>query len=218
MTKYEILKLIEQLPEDPNKIPSNFFKYEPHEVVELIELMIERYKPALPPNDGRYFTKNILADLDRFKDRLGGAPNFQGGVVTLNSDDANHHFMGQPLAAVKDWFRKTLNEGWRPVKFWNFVATYFHVTIGGQTQYENTHERIQRFGLLHANREQINEILDSEEANRYPEFGQITGLAWHPKDNHKSIEKEYMDMIVIWVRMSGTKLRKNKSYSSIHYC
>ncbi len=102
--------------------------------------------------------------------------------------------MGQPLPAVKDWFRKTLDEGWKPQSFWTFVAKHFNVTKKGQTQYENTHERIQRFGLLHANREKINEILESGDATRYPEFGQITGMAWHASDNHASIEKEYMDM------------------------
>lgn len=193
--KDKLKRMLGKLPEDPNKIPASLFKYNPAEIAELIEDLIEYYKPAPPPNDGREFTQGLLDDLDRFKDSLGGAPNFQDGIVTLNNDDANKTFMGQPLPAVKDWFRKTLNEGWRPKSFWTFVAKHFNVTKKGQTQYENTHERIQRFGLLHANREKINEILESGDATRYPEFGQITGLAWHPNDNHSSIEKEYMDMV-----------------------
>lgn len=190
-----LLKIFSQLPEDSNKIPTSLFEYDQEVIAELIEEQIKEHKPALRSNDGSDFTRALLADLAKFKTRLGGAPHFQGGIVTLNNDDSNKTFMGQPLPAVKDWFRKILKENWRPTKFWVFVAKYFNITKENQTQYENIHARIQRFGLLCTNREKINEILDSNDETRHSEFGQITGMAWHPKDNHPSIEKAFMDMI-----------------------
>tara|TARA_Y100000385_G_scaffold148844_1_gene154369 strand:+ start:1494 stop:2075 length:582 start_codon:yes stop_codon:yes gene_type:complete len=137
--KNYLKKMLGKLPEDPNRIPISLFKHSPEDIAELIDSLIKYYEPAPPPNDGREFTRELLGGLDKFKDELGGAPNFQGGIVTLNNDDADKTFMGQPLPAVKDWFRKTLDEGWKPKSFWTLVAKHFSVTKKGQTQYEKTH-------------------------------------------------------------------------------
>jgi hypothetical protein len=143
---------------------------------------------------GDEYIKHLLFDLDRLRDSLGGAPNFKGGIVTLNDDDANKKFMGQPLSAVKDWFRMTLKKKWRPCFVWRFIAKQFNVTKNGLTQYEDTHIRIQRFGLMQANEKRIHEVLDSKDPERYNEFGNITGLAWHPRENPPQMEKYYMKM------------------------
>ncbi|RUR04233.1 hypothetical protein [Legionella sp. km772] len=102
--------------------------------------------------------------------------------------------MGQPLTAVKDWFRMTLQKKWFPEFFWTAVAKLFNVS-DKTTTYEEAHQRIQRFGLVSANMEQVHNILDGGDPKRYIEFNQMTGLAWHPSDNGVGIEKYYLNMM-----------------------
>lgn len=58
---------------------------------------------------------------------------------------------------------------------------------------------IQRFGLLVANKERFVGILNSQNEERYKEFGTITGLAWHPDINGGGTEKQYMEFVEVFL-------------------
>lgn len=188
-------EVLQQLPSDPSQVPVDFIQLDPQDVMGQIEEgLVDHTPPKYQVKPGTDVTRQLLADLDRLKDRLGGAPNFAGGIVTLNNDDANKTFMGQPLSAVKDWFRMTLQKQWVPQFFWTAVSRLFNVT-NNVTPYEEAHQRIQRFGIVSANKEEIHSILDSGDPQRYIEFNQMTGLAWHPSDNGPGMEKFYLRMM-----------------------
>lgn len=138
----------------------------------------------------------VLAELDKFKKPLGGAPVFGARKPTINFSDSNRFMFGVPMSAVKDWLFMTLENKWRPAVFWKGLGELFGVKIDlRMSQYENAHIRIQRFGLLISNKERFFETLDNNDTNRYYELSQITGLAWHPDQNAASVEKEYIEFI-----------------------
>ncbi|MDR1057251.1 MAG: hypothetical protein LBL17_01580 [Coxiellaceae bacterium] len=63
------------------------------------------------------------------------------------------------------------------------------------SQYEEAHIRIQRFGLLLANKERFIQILEDQNVERYGELCSLTGLAWHPTQNGVGIEITYIEFI-----------------------
>jgi hypothetical protein len=189
-----IAQVLQDLPENLQDVPPAFLQVDPEEIAKVIKKKAEEQGSTYKVKPGTAVTQDLLSDLDRLKDKMGGAPNYTGGIPTLNDDDANRTFMGQPLSAVKDWFRMTLKNEWIPKAFWTSVAKLFNVT-DNVTQYENAHVRIQRFGLVLANKDRIFEILDSKDPEQYIEFSNITGLAWHPGDNDPGIEKYFINMM-----------------------
>jgi hypothetical protein len=192
---YVVEQVLSELPSDPSRVPPEFLQQDPAEIAARIESEKVETKPGqYQVKPGTEVTKNLLADLDRLKDKLGGAPNFRNGIPTLNDEDAHRTFMGQPMPAVKDWFRMTLQKKWSPEFFWSSVAKMFNVT-NNTTPYEEAHIRIQRFGILSANKDRVFEILDNGSASGNLEFNTMTGLAWHPADNGPGIEKYYIKMV-----------------------
>lgn len=125
--------------------------------------------------------------------------------------------MGQPISAVKDWLRMTLHNNWVPQFFWKAVSKLFNVTKGGQTPYENIHIRIQRFGLILANKKKILEILGSQDSKSYTEFAQITGLAWHPQDNSPNLEKEYLMVMEVFLTKYYEAAKSESSDALMEY-
>jgi hypothetical protein len=145
---------------------------------------------------GKYLFCDVLQELNELKDDLGGSPYFANSLPTIEDNDSNRKFLGLPISAVKDWLRMTINKQWSPKTFWSAVAKLFNVTKdNSMSQYEEAHIRIQRFGLLIANKDYIKNILDQNDKSRFDEFSSITGLAWHPNQNSPGTEKMYIDFV-----------------------
>jgi hypothetical protein len=104
------------------------------------------------------------------------------------------------MSAVKDWFRMTLRKEWRPKTFWKKLSGLFGVSKDGLSQYEEAHIRIQRFGMLVANKDRFIEILETRNKSRYFELCQITGLAWHPDQNSPGVEKTYIEFVECFLK------------------
>jgi len=181
-----------ELPQEQEKIPDLFFLVPPEDLLEESAISYETSPGVV--NSGEPFIKDILEELEKFKDKLGGSPGFGNHRPTLDENDAKKTFFGVPMSAVKDWYRMTLEKEWKPKFIWRDAAKLFNVTTENTSQYEDSHIRIQRFGLLMANKERFEEILERKDEKLYSEFSSITGLAWHPKQNNPSVEKAYIDL------------------------
>ncbi|RUR04217.1 hypothetical protein [Legionella sp. km772] len=83
-----VRQVIEQLPSNPDELPRGFVELDPDDVMRLIEEQAVDNGPLqYQVKSGEDVTRKLLADLDRLKNKLGGAPNFAGGIVTLNDAD-----------------------------------------------------------------------------------------------------------------------------------
>ena len=90
----------------------------------------------------------------------------------------------------------TLANNWKPRAFWVATAKLFDVSPSTQhTSYEKLSIRVQRFGMMMANKERLVEILKSEDSSRYIEMSQISGLVWHPNLNAVKTEEEFLDLV-----------------------
>jgi len=187
-------KTMQALPEKLEDVPKEMTQL-PLQDVEAVKKAQTVESPQLPNViDGKRQFDTVLKELDRLKDKLGGSPHFGASGPRLDDVDAGKTFFGVPMPAVKDWFSMVLKKHWRPKPFWKAMAGIFHVSLD-VSQYEEAHTRIQRFGMLVANKERFNEILDKQDQSRYGELLKITGMMWHPKDNGWGTEKTYVQFI-----------------------
>lgn len=192
------IKLIHQLPD---YLPSSYLrtveKISEKEIEQLAEFSIIKIEPIKTLEDNDTY-EEVLAELDRLKERLGGSPNYAGlRPPAIDDNDKDKTFLGVPLPAVKDWFRKVLNEGWEPKFFWEFCAKkLFDISKEyPETRYEYAAKAIQRFGILTNNKELFLNILAKDDRQYYSLFNHSTGMAWHPTENGVAVEKEYMTLV-----------------------
>lgn len=186
------------LPQNPDDVPDEFYSILSDEIAYNILAQITENRPSISPSqikDGRYRYSAVLEDLERLKNQLGGSSAFKNKLPSINDEDCNKIFLGVPISAVKDWFRKILKDGWSPKFFWSKLASCFGVSQKDMSQYEEAHIRIQRFGILIENREYFQDILDRKEETAYGDLCKFTGLAWHPTQNGVGTEKMYMEFI-----------------------
>lgn len=178
-------KEVEGLPRGFNEIPL--------EIIQGVEKTQTTEVPQLANViDGKRYFDPVLNELNRLKEKLGGSPTFGSSLPRMDENENRNIFLNLSMAHLKDWFRMVLRKQWSPHFFWKAIAKVFQVTEENQqSQYEEAHLSIQRFGMLIANKERFFEILRNQEANRYIELGIITGLAWHPQLNEPGIEKIY---------------------------
>ena len=182
---YVISKALQNLPTRQDEIPNEFYNLSREEIIAVIKTeTIPSHEPIIKTTN---ITTNkyakVLDELNRLKDQLGGSPTFGSKPPTLVDPDSNKTFFGLPMPAVKDWFRMTLRENWRPQIFWSSVASLFGVTKYDRSPYEEAHIRIQRFEKLMDNIDHFTQILKNKDEARYGDLCTITGLAWHPKEN-----------------------------------
>ena len=193
-----------RLPKNMDDVPEGFTDI-PLDVINEVkangikEVKANRIKEVKSNADiieGREKFKEVLKELERLKDRLGGSPTFGNSPPTIKNEDLNKTFLGLPLVAVKDWFRMILEDKWKPRFFWKWAASLFNVGEANKlSQYEDVHIRIQQFGCMVANKDRFLEILAQQDSNRYLEFGLISGLAWHPINNGVGVEKMYIEFV-----------------------
>ena len=193
-----ISSLFANLPENFSEIPASFTNIPIEQIKEAIEVE-KASTPEAPKldivNDGKNLFTPVFAELDRLKDKLGGSPIFNG-KPTMDENENKKIFFGVPIAAVKDWFRMVIDKKWVPAFFWINAAKLFGISeFIKLSQYEEAHIRIQRFGMLIANKERFFEILQNQSEDRYIELLVTTGLAWHPKENSAGTEKMYIELV-----------------------
>lgn len=192
-------KTMQELPETQEEIPKDFAAIP----TEVLENLVKTETAELPElkgiKDGRQFYRNVLNELDRFKDKLGGSPVFKSKKPNMDPNDNRKTFMGVSLAAVKDWFRMVLDKEWKPAFFWKTVAKMFGVSAETKmSQYEDVYLRIQRFGMCGANKDRLFQILDSGNKTAFKEMYQLSGLMWHASDNPAAVEKDFLNLIDLY--------------------
>ena len=96
-----------------------------------------------------------------------------------------------------------------PVFFWHKLSGLFGVTKNDMSQYEEAYIRIQRFGMLIANKDRFVNILETEDQTRYDELSRITGLAWHPTQNGIGTEKLYIEFIEVFLTSYFEEAKRN---------
>ncbi len=187
---------IQEQPTQPSPIPKEASVADLKDMKQLATAQALEQSPVDGLTDGKYHYKNVLEALNRLKDKLGGAPTFGHKHPTINTEEHTQSFMGVPMANVKDWFTMVLKNKWKPSFFWKGAARIFGVSKAHfLSPYEEAHLRIQRFGLLIANKDKILQLLKSGNTQRYHEFGSITGMAWHPEKNSPAVEKLYFEFV-----------------------
>ncbi len=195
------MQLIEEtihlLPHDPQCVPPGFTEIPLPVIEKSVQLGTDNFVPLKEVVDGKMLFHTVLNELDRLKERLGGAPNFGDNAhPSLDDPDKHKTFFGIPMRAVKDWLRMVLKDKWTPQVFWRAVSSLFHVTTHNlYSQYEEAHIRIQRFGMLIANKERIIGILKNNEKERFSEFSQISDMSWHPTTNGFGTEIQYIEFV-----------------------
>ncbi len=196
----EFIQIIHDLPETKGDQFPVIQDVTDEQIEQLAKVGTTETEPVSDVSGSNTFEK-VLSELDRLKDRLGGAPNYNGQRPPATDDkDKNKTFLGTPLPAVKDWLRNTIKEGRRPRAFWKiFAAKLFGIRKDNQeTQYEYAAKAIQRFGLVISNKELFLNIVRENNREDFPLFGQLTGLAWHPDRNAAAVEEESMHAIELF--------------------
>lgn len=184
------------LPSNSNDVSEEFFSYTSHDITQIILDQVVDEKPgASQIKDGRNLYSEVLKDLERLKNQLGGSTAFKNKLPSIEDQDCSKTFLGIPISAVKDWFRKILKDEWSPKFFWANLALCFRVAKNDMSQYEEAHVRIQRFGILTTNREYFQDILYGKDEAAYGDLCKFTGLSWHPTQNGVGTEKIYMEFI-----------------------
>ena len=106
-TLQKIAAVLATLPEDDYDINKEFYRIP----VEEIEKTVRDNTVVTPPPDRKVFSadvflslhNDILVELDKLKNDLGGSPHFNSQTPTLNDEDSSKSFLGIPLSAVKDF-------------------------------------------------------------------------------------------------------------------
>jgi len=191
-----VSRVMSFLPADPSAVKEKFLLLKETFIFNLAQESITHptlHDAALPGID---LFASVLKELDKVKSQLGGTPVFGTRNPTIDLKELNVFMFGVPMSAVKDWVSKALKNKWKPTVFWAKLGKQFGIRADLQmSQYEEAHIRIQRFGLLIANKERFLKILDNKDADRYDELGRITGMAWHPEKNSAAVEKEFIEFI-----------------------
>lgn len=187
----EIGKVFSRLPNTIEEIGDDFYLL-PYEAFEALTQTV--HVPDMSRvADGKDHFHTVLDDLGRLKDRLGGSPTFGDALPTIDEKENHMTLFGVPMASVKDWFRMVLDKEWKPVFFWTKIAALFNVSKENKmSQYEEAHTRIQRFGMVIANKDKIFEMIDKQDGK---ELATVTGMAWHLADNAPGTEKLYIDFL-----------------------
>lgn len=144
--------------------------------------------------DGKNHFSAVLRELEQLKDQLGGSPVFKNSPPNIDDIKDEITILNIPLANVFDWKKKTNQEKKIKAIFWRGLAKLVNVHLD-TSQYEEIHIRIQRFGMLIANKDRIFEILTNQDKDRYSEFHIVTGLGWHPNKNSSFIEMDYITLV-----------------------
>jgi hypothetical protein len=215
-----LTEIMSQLPTNEVDVErSGFTSIPPEQILEAIQQNIEEtplVDATVLPTDK--LTTPVLEELNKLKKELGGSPIFGSNTPTLDNKDARRKFLGIPMTAVKDWFRMALNKGWYPRFFWKAVSKLFNITEENKmSQYEEAHTRIQRFGMLIANKERFMQILKDGDTKRYDELCSITGLAWHPTQNGVGTERMYVEFIEQFLTKYFEKAKQEGPAALIEY-
>lgn len=152
-------------------------------------------KPLKNVKDGKMRFTNVLSALDRLKDQLGGSPVFKNSQPLIDDKNNRIKIFGLSKSVIQMRLTVILKKEWKPDFFWSALAKLFGVRKNNLlSNYEESHLSIQKFGMLIANKERILKILKNKQRDKYDEFSQITGLAWHP-NNEYGVEKAYIEFI-----------------------
>lgn len=101
---------LENLPEEEEGIPKGFLEIPVNAIGEVQgNAKIAEVLPGIV--DGKNHFKEVLTDLNRIKDKLGGSPNFRNDLPEIDLKDNNKKLFGIPLPAVRDWFNMVAKEG-----------------------------------------------------------------------------------------------------------
>jgi hypothetical protein len=100
---------------------------------------------------------------------------------------------------------------------WHKLSGLFGVTKNDMSQYEEAHIRIQRFGMLIANKDRFVYILETKNQTQYDELSRITGLAWHPTQNGIGTEKLYIEFIEVFLTSYFEEAKRNGDEALVHY-
>lgn len=122
-----------------------------------------------------------VADLQPFKDAMGGAPHYPLGRPCY--DAASKKFFGIPMEACQAWCRKQIGNATFGKPFWTFVGRLFGVSPSPETSYERVSLYLESMKRLAANRDRIVAALreDAERGSMF--FSTTTRLAAHVSTN-----------------------------------
>lgn len=123
----------------------------------------------------------LLTELERFRDELGGAPNYQGRTLdAVDREDAGKYFLGIPLTRVKAWLRQALEKKYFPQFLWKFIARCFNVNPSSpETRFEYITKSIKRFDILLSNKDKFLEMYQTNNMRLRNAFVEATGLDLH---------------------------------------
>ncbi|WP_458401003.1 hypothetical protein [Mailhella sp.] len=122
-----------------------------------------------------------VADLQPFKDAMGGAPHYPLGRPCYDADSKK--FFGIPMEACQTWCRKQIENATFGKPFWTFVGKLFGVSSSPETSYERVSLYLESMKRLAANRDQIVAALreDASQGSRF--LSTTTRLAAHVSTN-----------------------------------
>ena len=121
------------------------------------------------------------ADLNQFRQQLGGTPHFPDGNPTYGTSVKK--FFGLPLEACQAWCQKQIDNSRVLKGFWKAVGRAFGLSDQPQTQFEKAALFIESMQLLSANRDRIAAAFRRSEGEGQTLMAEITRLACHPGSN-----------------------------------
>ena len=115
-----VIDVLQEFPMNEDQVPKNFLDITSQDIWEYVEANLVEdnvVDDSLSSRDERKDNElffNVLLELDRLKERLGGESYYQGQAPTIDDPDSNKVIFGVPMPAVKDWLRMTLKNEWIP--------------------------------------------------------------------------------------------------------
>ena len=124
---------------------------------------------------------DAIADLQQFKEAMGGAPHYPDGNPSYEA--RSKKFFGIPLEACQAWCQKQIKAATIGKTFWLFVGKLFGVSSTPATPYEDVSLYLESMKRLAANRDAIVSALKKDGASGSELLTTTTRLAAHVSMN-----------------------------------
>ena len=124
---------------------------------------------------------DAIADLQQFKEAMGGAPHYPNGTPSYEAHSKK--FFGIPLEACQAWCQKQIKNATIGKPFWLFVGKLFGVSSTPATPYEEVSLYLESMKRLAANRDAIVSALRRDGASGSELLTTTTRLAAHVSMN-----------------------------------